>query len=207
MDKLVHNSGRFTSEAMVAVTAITETTQGEQARRDVRAASAVSATSAGRTQSDASATSATSSALYASAEPPSGAAEAAKGEEAATGAGSGEYSNTHKTTSDMFTPASATKTEAVPRPLNTNTLAEQLIGEQVGPVGETRTTIGTLTGRRLGSWLFKKGRQWPKNWQKRFFVLRGLQLSWYVEQHQTGPQTRPSLDHHRTITQTCHGLQ
>ena len=65
------------------------------------------------------------------------------------------------------------------RPLSANTLATQLLADQVGPIGTTRSKIGALQGRRLASWWRMKGRTWPRSWRRRFCVLKGLELSWW----------------------------
>lgn len=63
-----------------------------------------------------------------------------------------------------------------------------VMGEQTGP--PSRPSSPSLQDRVLKSGWLKKQRSIMKNWQQRWFVLRGDQLFYYKDEDETKPQVR-----------------
>ncbi|XP_036592421.1 rho GTPase-activating protein 22-like [Trichosurus vulpecula] len=61
-----------------------------------------------------------------------------------------------------------------------------VMGEQSGP--PARPASPNLSDRALKSGWLKKQRSIMKNWQQRWFVLRGDQLFYYKDEEETKPQ-------------------
>lgn len=58
-----------------------------------------------------------------------------------------------------------------------------------------KTVNDPSVGLSMFGFLYKKMRNWPRNWKLRYFVLAGLELSWWrkVPEDQTGmPNTKPA---------------